>query len=345
MTSHYGKYSRPWVRSGAIVGVVDFLQRNGYDPAEIVGKTNMKMFEAADMYRQVNLISVMEVFKKAADITGRPDIGLELGEDVALDQLGPFGFLYMNARTIGDALNDYVRFGPAFQTQAHFGLTRGQKRFCLEYSSNHPEMPGWEHDGEVTVGYMIGIVNKLARKRVIPDEVHFEHAPVCEMSDYARILSVRPSFDRGMNRIYYPLDLLDQTIPDANPNLYIVLRRHMEDLAASIPGESALEDVIRNNIRRGLGSNAVSLEHIASELGIEPRTLQRKLVKSGTSFQKIFDQVRLELALYYLQRTTMDVTQIALELGYAESSVFSRAFKRWTGKAPGYYRKEKSGTE
>jgi AraC-like DNA-binding protein len=332
--------TRPWVRSGVIGGIVDFLERNDYDPREIVGEGPMKMAEAMDSYRHVDLLNIMSIFQKVADYTNRPDIGLELGQSVDLAQMGPFGFMYMNAPTVGAALADFVKFGPAFQTQAHFGLKRGKRRVCVEYSSNHPEMPGWEIDSETTVGYIMGIVNKLAGRRVIPDEIHFDHPPICKSSDYLKLLSIRPSLGRNMNRLYYPLSLLVEPIRGADPLLYAVLYHHMSDLANAMPKEDDLLDVISNNIRRGLRANTASLEHIASEVGIEPRTLQRMLVKKGTSFQKLFDQVRLELALYYLDRTSLDVTQIAFELGYAEASVFSRAFKRWTGMAPGPYRKK-----
>jgi len=169
-----------------------------------------------------------------------------------------------------------------------------------------------------------------------------DHPPICKNAKYLWYLSVRPSFGRRMNRIYYPLSLLDHPVPGANPLLYSVLQRHMIDLAKAMPKEDTLVDIIANNIRRGLGTDTVSLEHIASELGIETRTLQRQLVKAGTSFQKICDQVRLELACYYLERTALDVTTISLELGYSEASVFSRAFKRWTGSSPDRYRKQHS---
>ena len=302
----------------------------------------MRMAEAADAYRQVDVLTIMSVFKKVADHTNRQDIGLELGLSVDLQQMGPFGFLFMNAPTVGHAISDFVRFGPVFQTQAHFGLKRGRNRFSIEYSSNHPEMPGWEIDAEVTVAYIMGIVNGVAGERITPSAIDMDHPPICKNAKYLWYLSVRPSFGRRMNRIYYPLSLLDHPVPGANPLLYSVLQRHMIDLAKAMPKEDTLVDIIANNIRRGLGTDTVSLEHIASELGIETRTLQRQLVKAGTSFQKICDQVRLELACYYLERTALDVTTISLELGYSEASVFSRAFKRWTGSSPDRYRKQHS---
>ena len=334
------EFTRPWVRSGVILGIIDFLERHGFDPQFVIGKASMRMAEAADAYRQVDLLTVMSIFKKVADHTHRPDIGLQLGLSVDLQHMGPFGFLFMNAPTIGHTLADFVRFGPLFQTHAHFGFRHGPKRFRMEYSSNHPEMPGWELDAEVTVAYIMGIVNGVAGERICPNAIDMDHPPICKAHDYIKYLSVRPSFGRRINRVYYPLSLLDRPVPGANLQLYGVLRRHMIDLANAMPREESLVDIIANNIRRGLGTDTVSLEHIASELGVEPRTLQRQLVKAGTSFKNIFAKVRLELARYYLERTTLDVTTIALELGYSESSVFSRAFKRWTGLSPDRFRKQ-----
>jgi len=337
------EFTKPWVRAGVILGIIDFLVKNGYEPRDVIGDGPMKMAEAADPYRHVDLFKLMEIFKRVVVRTKRPDIGLKLGLSVDLEQLGPFGFLFINAPNVGVALSDFVKFGPVFQSQTHFGFRHGKRRLRLEYSSNHPEKPGSDIDSEVTVTYIRGIVNRLAGRNVVPDTVHLDHAPICKPSDYRRYLCVQPSFGHGMNRIYYPLDLLNESILGANPQLYAVLRRHMSDLANTMPNEDDLLDIIANNIRRGLGTNTVTLEHIASELGIEPRTLQRRLVRSGTSFQKIFDKIRLDLAHYYLERTSLDVTFIAFELGYSESSVFSRAFKRWTGLAPDLYRRKHSG--
>ena len=334
------EFTRAWVRSGVILGIVDFLRRQGVDPETVIGKASMRMAEATDAYRQVDLQTVMSLFRKVADHTGQGDLGLVLGLGVDLEQMGPFGFLFKNAPTVGHTLSDYVRFGPVFQTQAYFGLSRGTKRFCIEYSSNHREMDGWEIDAEISVAYTIGIVNGSAGERLIPDAIHLESPQQCAIPVYVKHLGVRPTFGHKISRVYYPMKLLDRPVPGANPLLYDVLRRHMVDLANAMPREETLVDIIANNIQRGLGSGTVSLEHIASELGIEARSLQRRLVKAGTSFQKIFDKVRLELACYYLERTSLDITAIALELGYSEASVFSRAFKRWTGFSPDKYRKK-----
>ena len=69
------------------------------------------------------------------------------------------------------------------------------------------------------------------------------------------------------------------------------------------------------------------------------RTLQRTLQKEGTSFNALLNSTRMDLAKQYVRDREISFTEIAFLLGFTESSTFSRAFKRWTGKSPREYRK------
>jgi AraC-like DNA-binding protein len=64
------------------------------------------------------------------------------------------------------------------------------------------------------------------------------------------------------------------------------------------------------------------------------RSLQRRLKTLGTSFQKLLDLTRRELAQNYIRDMETDLSEIAFMLGFSEHSAFSRAFKRWTGRSP-----------
>jgi AraC-like DNA-binding protein len=76
-----------------------------------------------------------------------------------------------------------------------------------------------------------------------------------------------------------------------------------------------------------------TIERIARELGLTPRSRQRRLKDEGSSFQVVRDEVRRELAISYLERR-LPVTEIAFLLGFSDPSAFCRAFKRWTGVPP-----------
>jgi AraC-like DNA-binding protein len=62
------------------------------------------------------------------------------------------------------------------------------------------------------------------------------------------------------------------------------------------------------------------------------------VIVAGTSFQKLFDRTRQELALQHLKNPTAPINDIAFLLGFSDPSAFNRAFKRWTGKTPRSYR-------
>ena len=94
------------------------------------------------------------------------------------------------------------------------------------------------------------------------------------------------------------------------------------------------------NVARGLLRSGESTpEQAAAVLGIHPRTLQRRLQAESTSFEKIKDDVRRELAESLLSQPNVSLSQIASLLDYADSSAFSRSCRRWFGEAPSLVRK------
>ena len=85
---------------------------------------------------------------------------------------------------------------------------------------------------------------------------------------------------------------------------------------------------------RFLGSELCGNREVAAELNLHPRTLHRRLAAEGTSFQKIKDEVRRDVMLYYLQQTRLDFTRISERLGFSEQSVMTRRCNRWFSASP-----------
>jgi AraC-like DNA-binding protein len=102
------------------------------------------------------------------------------------------------------------------------------------------------------------------------------------------------------------------------------------------------EPSISDRIVRVLRARAVfgetSLEEVASDLSVHPRTLNRRLQADGTSFRKLANEARFLIARQLLAGTRMEITDIGLALGYAEPSGFTHAFQRWSGTAPSEWR-------
>ena len=73
---------------------------------------------------------------------------------------------------------------------------------------------------------------------------------------------------------------------------------------------------------------------VAAACGVAPRTLMRRLQADGTSFQAQLDAARQARALWLLQHTRLSVEEIAAQLGFADTSNFSRTVRRWFGSTP-----------
>jgi AraC-like DNA-binding protein len=77
---------------------------------------------------------------------------------------------------------------------------------------------------------------------------------------------------------------------------------------------------------------------LATELNVSTRGLYRHLAEEGSSLQKLKDEVRREVAIQQLMRTSKALKQVASAAGFRNQTSFSRAFRQWTGQSPGEFR-------
>jgi AraC-like DNA-binding protein len=105
-------------------------------------------------------------------------------------------------------------------------------------------------------------------------------------------------------------------------------------------GSSDLANRCKEYLLHELTSGEPTEERMATAMCMSRRTLQRKLNESGLTYKALLEKTRHDLALRYLDDPSKTVTDITFLLGFSEQSAFTRAFKRWSGKAPSAYRTE-----
>jgi len=126
--------------------------------------------------------------------------------------------------------------------------------------------------------------------------------------------------------------------------------RPLHDLLAEgtqrdVPLQKALKEqgdivlAIRNMLRMTPGP-LPSLEAMAERFCVSSRTLKRRLADRETSYREIVEAVLKDRAIQLLRYTNQSVSEIAYELGYADLSNFSRAFRKWTGKSASEFRED-----
>ncbi len=95
-----------------------------------------------------------------------------------------------------------------------------------------------------------------------------------------------------------------------------------------------IRDILGDDFRQEMPS----FEELTTLLNMSARTLRRRLEKEGTSYQRIKDNARRDMAISMLSRDRLTVSEVAEQVGFSDPSAFHRSFKKWTGQSPGSYR-------
>ena len=144
-------------------------------------------------------------------------------------------------------------------------------------------------------------------------------------------------FGAAENRLDFARIDLERPLDDGNPELAehneTVLKKTLEQLQAPTWTRQ-----VRAALEARLPDGEPSAEAIAGSLHLSLRSLQRHLAEEGVGYEALLAETRHALALRYLDDPRNALGEIAYLLGFADTSSFSRAFKRWTGRTPSQYR-------
>jgi AraC-like DNA-binding protein len=132
----------------------------------------------------------------------------------------------------------------------------------------------------------------------------------------------------------------ERALPTSNRQLAQVHDRVITEELARLDRSDVLARC-KAALLEGLPSGELSEEGMAKRLHMSRRTLQRKLTERDTTYQKLVDQTRKDLALRFLEDPRRSLADITFELGFSQQSALTRAFRRWTGTSPSDWRQRK----
>ena len=328
----------PFVRAAVAVDVEAAIERRGGDSKAIFEAAQIELKDVAAVHSLIRLDQLTHLFELAAIGTKCPHLALEVASYLDLTKWGAFGYAIINSPAIGEALANMCAFFGALQTGANINFVTDSDSFGIEYSISHPAVRYKRQDAEHFISSIKGLVQRLRARNTHPVAVYFEHEALSPLATYKNYLGVKPHFNMHTNSILFPKWLENTPVINADAHLFLVLKRHVQELQQDLPPEGSLADSIKYRIRHLLPTGECSLGKIAQDLGIEMRTLQRRLNQSELSYRQLLDDARAELAIRHLKSPSMTLKEISYLTGFGEVSAFLKAFKKWTGQTPGQYR-------
>lgn len=262
--------------------------------------------------------------------------GLLLGETIRLESYGIAGRLARNAPTVGRALQDLATF---FALQDSGGTTHVAVRdgvASMGYGIHATGMRNADQIYDLAVVAMRNAMRQLCGADWQPDTILLPRSRPSDLSPYRDVLQAPLRFDAMQAALLFPARWLERPIAGADS----LLHKLLADQASR--DRSQLDPLLHNEVHRVvrelLVSGELSRSAVARRLGMHPRTLVRRLGSSGTTYRELLDDSRAQTARQLLHDTRSSVARIAASLGYSDPTVFTRAFRRWTGLTPREFR-------
>ena len=310
--------------------LAELVGRLGADPAAFLAGLGVDAAAAPTTY--VDGDEVDRSLDAIATRRGDPTFGLTLARTAVAWPLGIFGHLIWMSGTLRDALTRAVRFYGMVTRRVTLTLVEDNGR-CFLRQHGVAGLPR----GAVLTEYPFASLALRARPatdgRFALRAVRFMHEqPAALAPAYRDVFGVPVEFGAPLDELELDAAQLDLRLASADPLTVAVLETTVARLTDT-RSRSPFLDRVRRAAGRHLGE-VVSLESLATELGTSPRTLRRHLEQENSSLRAVVDELRRERADVLLAAGT-PIKEIAFGLGFSEPSAFSRAYKRWTGKAPG----------
>lgn len=289
-----------------------------------------------DPNARVGLPEVAVLVERAIGLTGDPALAISMGLQMQVSSHGYLGFAAMTARTVREALELAVRFAPLRFPALSLRLEIDDERAAVVLEERASFGTAREF---VLVTLAVGftrmafaLLGKSVQGRAelrIPTPPYFE--------DVRRMMPGAVTFEAGANRLIFERSLLEEPIVTANPAAMLLAKEQCERELAEVSRKHTYGQRVREAAT--VESGFLGLDEVARRLATSPRTLKRRLAEEGTTFSEVLDELRRERALALVREPELSLDVIAERLGYSDVANFSRAFRRWTGVAPGAYRR------
>lgn len=324
------------VRGTALSNYPGLVAELGGDPAALLSAAGIRDRDVGNYDAFISYRAAIQAIESAAHSTGAPDFGRRLAQRQGIEILGPVGVAARTAATVADALIIFSTYMSAYSPviAIRVAAVGDQQRsfltveFLLDRPPPHPQTT------ELALGVALRVLRFLMGSHYTPLSVHLPHDPLTTKAEYVRYFGCTPHFaERTAGFTVRTADLGRPLNRDD-----VAHRAVVDYLSRVAPHNAGIVESVRTIVRQLLPTGAATLEVIAEQFHMHPKTLQRRLADENTTFATVLDEVRKDTADRYLRTTGISLSHLARELGYAEQSVLTRSSKRWFGTGPAAYR-------
>jgi len=334
--------------------IIYYLESNGFllgqNKERFLASLNINEHDIEAVDGRLALDQYHLLWNNAEALTNDLAIGFRIGTQNEIETSSLVSNLLIHSESLKHGIKQYIRFSRLLHTGIKVTLSENKHDSTLKFHYLKPQFY-CRHDIERSVVLTV----KRSEYYQPPDQakpryqdqaklapvnkVTFCHAAPSYAKEMEESLNCPIEYNAPVTSISFPSAYLNQIAPQRNPYIYAALINQAEKLQKSLPAVTFSERVA-SLLSGELGTGSASVESIASKMNMTRQTLYRRLRAEGLVFKEILDQARQTKAVDCLNDQSLSLCEISYNIGFSDSSAFSRAFKRWTGQSPSDYRNQ-----
>jgi AraC-like DNA-binding protein len=321
----------PLIRLSAINPFLKELVSRDIDPGQLLEEQGLPVQIPASSDLFVSALCMYSMVEQSAELANDPYLGATIGSKLDLLAWEPIAQAAEAAVTVGDLLNRFVLNSKDHASSVQYSLESSGNRTAFTFRRViEPPFDPAQNDA-----FYLGFMNRLMKSAA--GESWNAESVLVTVSEPAAVPQALKELrivkgDRSGFRISFPTEWLFEPFEKA------AFRLRIQQSSNSQTPESLIESVHRA-ISRHIHEEDLTVERAAELCGIDKRQLSRKLQSKGTTINKEIAYLRQERATNALESSDQRISEIATKVGFTDPTVFSRAFKNWTGQSPQQYRK------
>jgi AraC-like DNA-binding protein len=314
----------------------EVLPRYGLDFATLARRAGLDPDLMTRHGQRLPSARIQNLWRLAAQESKDPLFGLRAGQLARPGIFHALGLGIVSSTSVLDALRRIERYGSVVSTNGRFVLIVEGSIASLETRRTELTIVPCTQFFDAFVVTVCRMLRLCAGPTAVPVLVTAPHTSDVPAETYQEVIGCR--FESGAERVAIKFDaeLAARPVLTGNPELAAEADRMAARYIEGLQPDSAATRV-RSLLLKAMLSGDLDQDGIARALNQSASTLQRRLRREGTTYQRLLDTTRRELALEYLKEGRHSLADITFLLGFSDQSNFTRAFRRWTGNTPRQY--------
>ena len=276
------------------------------------------------------------LYRGIAEVSRDPAIGLNLGIEDRMERYDPIAIAAVCTRSFRDAIDRIGRYKQLTCPEKIALVERGNESAVhFTWLLAHEEEPALLVD--VCFAWILSIARRGTGRSIHPKRVELQR-PETDRAIYEKHFQCPVTFRAARNVLVFNKADMDAAFLTYNADLLAAVAPQLEAELKQQLMEENFREQVKGTLKRQLAGERPAIEHVARELRLSKRTLQRRLTEDGITFQQLMEEARRELARHYLLHSSLELNETAYLLGYEDANSFFRAFHEWEATSPGEWR-------